>query len=95
MFPPIVFWLSVLVYAGFGIEHSLIRLFADLEGDPSGVVIVVSVVIGCPLFALPLAVLGRWLARVQGTKGYNLGTLVLALSVIFLIMGVVGPLISR
>jgi hypothetical protein len=94
MFPPIIFWLSVLTYAGFGIEHSLIRLLANLERDPSGVVFVVSIVIGCPLFALPLTVLGRWLARVQGAKGYRLGTLILAMSVIFLIVGIGGPLIS-
>jgi hypothetical protein len=91
--PPAVFWLSVLVYAVARIEHFLIRAFANLEQDPSGVTLVVFIVIGCPFFALPLSVLGRWLARTERQKGQNLGTWMLLASVVLLVLGTAGALL--
>jgi hypothetical protein len=93
MIPVIIFWLSVLVYAASGIEHFMIRAFADLEQSPSGVTLVVFVVIGCPFFALPLSVLGRWMARTERQKGQGLGTLLLMLSITFLVLGTVGAIL--
>jgi surface polysaccharide O-acyltransferase-like enzyme len=93
MIPVIMFWLSVLVYAAGGSEHFMIRAFADLEQSPSGVTIVVFIVIGCPFFALPLSVLGRWMARTEHQKGQGLGTLLLLLSIAFLILGTVGSIL--
>jgi hypothetical protein len=90
LIPAVVFWLSVLVYAVARVEHFLIRAFADLEQDPSGVTLVVFIVIGCPFFALPLSVLGRWLARTEHQKGVNLGTWLLTASITLLILGTAG-----
>lgn len=93
MIPVIVFWLSVLVYAASGIEHFMIRAFADLEQSPSGITVVVFIVIGCPFFALPLSVLGRWMARTEHQKGQDLGTLLLIFSVALLVLGTVGAIL--
>jgi len=93
MVPVIIFWLSVLVYAASGTEHFMIRAFADLEQSPSGITVVVFVVIGCPFFALPLSVLGRWMARTEHQKGQDLGTLLLILSIAFLVLGTAGSII--
>jgi hypothetical protein len=52
-------------------------------------------VIGCPFFAIPLTVIGRWLARVNGQRGVRLGTTVLAASVGLLVLGLALPLVLR
>ena len=93
--PTLVFWASVLIYTGLEIGHPLIRAFARLENSPSGIVLVVAIVIGCPFFALPLAVFGRWFAKVHGGKGEAFGITILALSVILLVLGIALPIALR
>jgi hypothetical protein len=92
LIPTAIFWLSLLAYVVFGIRHGLINLFAGLERSPSGLVVVVSIVIGCPLVALPLTALGRWLAKVRDHRGERLGTLILVSSIVFIILGILSPL---
>jgi hypothetical protein len=93
--PPVVFWILVLPYAAFGAGYPLLKALADLEASPAGTVVLVTVVIGCPFFALPLAVVGRWLAEVKGQKGEGLGRGILIVSVVLLVLGVTIPIILR
>jgi len=93
--PTLVFWLSVLINAISGVEHSLLRIFAGLEESSEGLVVLVTIVLGCPFFALPLAVIGRWLAKVRGERGESFGTLVVLVSAGFVILGVALPLALR
>lgn len=90
--PTAVFWLSVLINAVAGVEHSLLRVFAGLETSSQGIVVLVTIVLGCPFFALPLAVIGRWLARVRGERGESFGTVVALVSAAFIVLGVAMPL---
>lgn len=93
--PAVVFWLSVLVNALTGAEHTLIRMFAGMETSPPGRVVLVTVVLGCPFFALPLVVIGRWLAKVNGERGVRFGTVTALASVILIVLGVTLPLVLR
>ena len=95
LLPPLVFWGLVLVYSVFGIGRSLVGVFAGLETTPAGSVLIVTAVIGCPFFALPLTVIGRWLARVKGQRGVHLANAVLVASVLLLGIGLVLPLALR
>ena len=93
--PPAVFWIAALLYRLAGIGHTLMAGLAGLESSPAGIVLMVTMVIGCPFLALPLTVIGRWLARVKGEKGIRLGSAVIAVSVILLVLGLVLPLVLR
>jgi hypothetical protein len=93
--PPILFWVVVLVYRTVGIGNRLMEAFSGLERSQAGIVFMVTLVIGCPFFALPLTVIGRWLARVKGQRGVHLGSAVLTASVILLVLGLVLPLILK
>lgn len=92
LIPALVFWILLLVYWAFGIGRSLMGALADIERSRVGSVLMVTIVIGCPFFALPLTVIGRWLARVKGQRGIRLGSAVLAASVILLVLGLALPL---
>ena len=92
LIPALVFWILVLLYRAFGIGHSLMDALADLETSQAGSIVMVSIVIGCPFFALPLTVIGRWLARVKGQKGIHLGSAVLAVCLTLLVLGLALPL---
>ena len=92
LIPALVFWILVLLYWAFGIGRSLMDAFANLETSQAGSIVMVSIVIGCPFFALPLTVIGRWLARVKGQKGIHLGSAVLAVCLTLLVLGLALPL---
>jgi hypothetical protein len=93
LLPTLTFWLTVFLYWTAGIGSGLMRDLAELEGRPAGTVAIVTLVIGLPFVALPLAVLGRWLAGVRLEKGIRLGNAVLILSVGLLVLGLALPLI--
>ena len=92
LIPALIFWILVLLYWAFGMGSPVMDVFAGLERSQAGTVVMVILVIGCPFFALPLTVIGRWLARVKGQKGIRLGSAVLAVCVILLVLGLVLPL---
>ena len=92
LLPPLTFWIVVLFYRVFGIGRPLMVALADLETTQAGIVVMVTLVVGCPFFALPLTVIGRWLARVKGQKGIHLGSAVLAVCVTLLVLGLALPL---
>jgi len=85
----------VLLYSALGLGRPVMEVFAGLEASQAGSTVMVTVVIGCPFFALPLTVMGRWLARVKGQRGIRLGSAVLAVSVILLVLGLALPLVLR
>jgi hypothetical protein len=93
--PTLVFWLLLLLYRAFGIGRPLMGALAGLEATQAGTVVMATIVIGCPFFALPLTVVGRWVARVNGQRGICLGAAVLALGVILLVLGLTLPLVLR
>jgi hypothetical protein len=90
--PPVIFWSMVLLYRAFGIGREVMGVFAALETSPKGRIVVVTAVVGCPFFALPLTVIGRWLTMVRRQKGISLANAVLAVCVLFLVLGLVLPL---
>lgn len=90
--PTLVFWTLLLLYWIFGIGHHLMVAFAGFEASRAGSIIMVTIVIGFPFFALPLTVIGRWLAGVNGQRGIRLGSAVLAVSVVLLVLGLALPL---
>lgn len=92
LIPTLTFWIVVLLYSTLGLGSPLMEVFARLERSQAGIVVIVTLVIGCPFFALPLTVIGRWLARVNGQKGIRLGSAVLAVCVILLVLGLALPL---
>jgi uncharacterized membrane protein YadS len=92
LIPTLTFWIVVFLYSTLGIGNRLMGVFAGLERSQVGIVVMVTLVIGCPFFALPLTVIGRWLARVKGQKGIRLGSAVLAVCVILLVLGLALPL---
>jgi hypothetical protein len=91
--PPMVFWLSVLVHLMTGSRHPLMKLFASMESSSGGVVVLATIVLGCPLFALPLAAIGRWLAAVNHDRGEMLAVLLMLLSTGLAVLGLVLPLV--
>ena len=91
--PPTVFWLSVLVYLMTGSRHPLMKLFASMEASSGGVVLLATIVLGCPLFALPLSAIGRWLASVNRQRGEMLAVLLMLLSTGLAVLGLVLPLV--
>ena len=95
LIPTLVFWVIVLIYRTTGIGVTLMEAFAGLERSQAGIVFMATLVIGCPFVALPLTVIGRWLARVNGQKGTRLGGATLAISVTLLALGLTLPLILR
>ena len=92
LIPALAFWILLLLYWIFGIGRQIMVAFAGYEASRVGSIIMVTIVIGCPFFALPLTVIGRWLARVNGQRGINLGSAVLAASVILLVLALALPL---
>jgi hypothetical protein len=92
--PTTVFWLVVAIHATVGID-SVMRPLMQMEMSPGGSVVLVTVVLGCPFFALPLAAIGRWLAKVQGQRGKAFGMGVMLVSTFLIVLGVVLPLIFR
>lgn len=95
LIPALVFWILLLLYWAFGLARPLIAMFADLETSSAGSVIMVVITIGCPFFALPLTVIGRWLALVKSQRGARLAGIVLAASIGLLVLGLVLPLALR
>lgn len=91
--PPVVFWLSVLVHLISGSNHPLMKLFASMEASSKGVVLLATMVLGCPLFALPLAAIGRWLASVNRERGEMLAVILMLLSTGLATLGLVLPLV--
>lgn len=69
--------------------------FAGLEKSQPGIVLMATLVIGCPFFALPLTVIGRWLAGIKGQRGTGLAAAVLAASILLLALGLILPLVLR
>ena len=92
LIPALVFWILVFFYWATGVGRPLMGTLAGLEASQTGSVAMVTIVIGCPFVALPLTVIGRWLARVRGERGMRLGSVVLAVSVLLLVLGLVLPL---
>jgi hypothetical protein len=90
--PALLFWITLLLYRGLGVGRQLMHVLAGFETTQIGSVVMATIVIGCPFFALPLTVIGRWLARIKGQRGSRLGTAVLALSVLLLLLGLALPL---
>jgi hypothetical protein len=93
--PTLVFWLSVLGHLISGRNHPLMKLFAGMEANPRGVVVLATMVLGCPLFALPLAAIGRWLAAVNHERGETLAVFIMLASVGLAVLGLVLPLVFR
>jgi hypothetical protein len=93
LIPPAVFWLSVLIHLMTGSKHPLMKLFASMEASSKGVVLLATIVLGCPLFALPLAAIGRWLATVNHERGDRLAILLMLLSTALAVLGLVLPLV--
>jgi hypothetical protein len=91
--PPVIFWLSALLYLISGSRHPLMKLFANMEASPKGVVLLATIVLGCPLFALPLAAIGRWLASVNHQRGEMLAVVIMLLSTALAVLGLVLPLV--
>jgi len=91
--PPTVFWLSVLVHLMSGTNHPLMKLFASMEASSKGVVLLATMVLGCPLFALPLAAIGRWLASVNHERGEKLAVVIMLLSTGLAAIGLILPLV--
>ncbi len=91
--PTVVFWFSVLVHLLAERNHPLMKLFARMEASSEGVVLLATIVLGCPLFALPLAAIGRWLASVNHERGEALAVLVMLSSVGLAVLGLVLPLV--
>jgi hypothetical protein len=89
----LVFWLSVLVHLITGSKHPLMKLFASMEASSRGVVLLATIVLGCPLFALPLAAIGKWLAAVNHDRGEMLAVLVMLVSAGLAALGLVLPLV--
>jgi hypothetical protein len=93
--PTVVFWLSVLIHLVSGRNHPLMKLFASMEASSRGVVLLATMVLGCPLFALPLAAIGRWLAAVNRERGETLAIIVMLVSAGLAALGLVLPLVLR
>jgi len=93
--PTVVFWLSVLIHLISGRTHPLMELFASMEASSNGVILLTAIVIGCPIFALPLAAIGRWLASVNHERGETLAVALMLLSAVLATLGLVLPLVLR
>jgi len=91
--PTTVFGLSVLVHLISGSNHPLMKLFASMEASSKGVVLLATIVLGCPLFALPLAAIGRWLASVNHERGEMLAVVIMLLSTGLAALGLILPLV--
>ena len=91
--PTVVFWLSVLIHLISGRNHPLMKLFASMEASSRGVILLATIVLGCPLFALPLAAIGRWLASVNHERGETLAVVIMLLSAGLAALGLVLPLV--
>lgn len=95
LIPSVTFWIVALVYRVAGFGEALMGVFAGLEATQSGVVVMATLVIGLPFFALPLTVIGRWLTRINGQKGIRLADAALAASIVLLVLGLALPLALR
>ena len=93
--PTVVFWLSVLIHLISGSNHPMMKLFASMEASSKGVVLLATMVLGCPLFALPLAAIGKWLASVNHERGERLAVIIMLLSTGLATLGLVLPLVLR
>ncbi len=91
--PTVVFWLSVLIHLISGLNHPLMKLFAGMEASSRGVVLLTTIVLGCPIFALPLAAIGRWLASVNHERGERLAVFIMLLGASLAALGLVLPLV--
>lgn len=93
--PTVVFWLSVLIHLISGLDHPLMKLFASMEASSNGVVLLATIVLGCPLFALPLAAIGKWLAAVNHERGETMAVFIMLLGAGLAALGLVLPLVLR
>ena len=64
-----------------------------MEASSRGVIVLATIVLGCPLFALPLAAIGRWLASVNHERGEMLAVMLMLLSTGLAVLGLVLPLV--
>jgi hypothetical protein len=93
--PALILWILLLLYWALGIARPLMRMLADFETSPAGSVVMAVITIGCPFFALPLTVIGRWLAKVKGQMGARLATAVIATAAGLLVLGLALPLLLQ